>query len=294
MLHWVSLVLSVLLATADPVGPLRPPVQSNWYTTDRLGHSLRAKELGKLQDGPVGDVFFGKGDPRKALKALFENPKKTRPQLRALAGSITLVPRKAKKGVQPNSRIALIWWDTKADKVRRSTSLKDNTFHPKTDRLLAVLAVLDNKAIRRGKWRPWAKRPKLPVPKGWIPKKRRPNDRYHRRQAVGLALAALSSISQGDFAGEQHRWLASQQGVDDDIACWLMRKHKATKAYVNERDRVVVLAVYQYPKSTGRICSKYRFYAVSASGKLEVQSGGAVSPNGTVSMSVGPEHFGDN
>jgi hypothetical protein len=41
------------------------------------------------------------------------------------------------------------------------------------------------------------------------------------------------------------------------------------KEFVNEQDRVMVLTVYEYETPGSHMPIGYRFYAVSASGKLE-------------------------
>src|SRR5262245_4024770 len=112
------------------------PGRSHWLTTDRLVHPLRVGELGKAEGSQIASVFFGDGDPRAMIDALRSRPEQTRKELRTLAGGITLQARKDKKGVQPDGRIALVWWDTKQNKARRSTAEKDHAFNPQTDRLL--------------------------------------------------------------------------------------------------------------------------------------------------------------
>src|SRR5262249_41910884 len=154
---------------------------------DRLGHPLRAGELGKAAGGPIGGVFFGKDDPREAIEELRTKPEQTRKELRALAAAIALEARKGEKGVQPDGRTALVWWDTKGKAARRPTSARDTPFDAATHRLLAAVAALDNKAIRQGKWVPWEDRPLLPLPDGWP---RAEANELVRGQAIGFALAA--------------------------------------------------------------------------------------------------------
>jgi hypothetical protein len=252
-----------------------------------VAHPLRASELveaGKATEpvaGKVRGVFFGAGDPSKAVKELFDKPDVARKELRDLAKSVKLKPRKAEKGVQPDGRIALVWWDTKAKKARRSTAAKDNTFKPATDRLVAALAVLDNKALRAGKWVEWKDVPSLPLPRAWTEDLERNGlaDRATQVPAIGRAFSKPGPVSAGAFTAE---WLGidwPRVDADDRVAEWVM-KQNAKKEYVNEKDRVVVLIVYQYAKAGDRSPRASRFYAISASGKLEAQLSISHSPAG--------------
>jgi hypothetical protein len=266
---YAYLTCGVLFLTAAVIQAGSPfPERSHWLTKDRLEHPLRTSELDKAECGQIRSAFFGSGDPRATIAALRTKPEVTRKELRALAGGLSLEAREDKKGVQPNGRITLLWWDTKQNQARRSTAAKDHVFNPDTDRLLAALAVLDNKAIRDGKWVPWEKRPVLPLPGGW------PKDENvdGRGQAIGFALSAASPVSAGDFTAEQTVFNVVRSTVEDRTARWMLKKKKNSDSeYANEGDRVTVLIVYEYDKLGDHTPIGYRFYAVSASGKLEAQ-----------------------
>jgi hypothetical protein len=257
------LCLTAAMAQADPPYPGK----SHWLTKDRLAHPLRAAELGKADGSQIAKVFFGEGDPRPTIELLRTNPPQTRKEMRTLAGGIALEARKAEKGVQPDGRIALVWWDTKGNRPRRSTAKKDNAFDPKTDRLLAAVAVLDSKAIRQGKWVPWEERPVLDLPPGW-PKAEA--NVLERGQAIGFAFGAAGPLSAGDFTAEASLYNAPRATQEDRTVMWLMSKNEK-KEYVNDRDRVLVLIAYEYEKLTDHLPIGYRFYVISASGNLEVQ-----------------------
>jgi hypothetical protein len=235
-----------------------------------LEHMLRPGELGKAGSDGLRGVFFGSGDPRSDIETLRDDPRSTRKQLRTLAGDISLVAREDKKGAQPDGRIALVWWDTKGKRARRSTAAKGNVFDPATDRLLAALAVLDNKSIRRGKWVSWDDaRPTLSGPVGW-PKVE--GSSYVRGQAIGFALSSARPLSAGDFTLEPGAGNAARSVTEDRIARWMSsKKGDAKSEYANERDRAVVLIVYEYEKPSDFMPVSYRYYAVSASGKLKMQ-----------------------
>jgi hypothetical protein len=269
MQHSVFLAGGVVFLTAAVIQAGSPfPERAHWLTADRLEHPLRAGELGKAECAQIRSAFFGSGDPRETIEALRTKPDATRKELRGLAAGISLEAREDEKGVQPDGRIALLWWDTKQNQARRSTAAKDNVFNPDTDRLLAALAVLDNKAIRHGKWVPWEERPVLPIPDGW-PKDDEVEGRW---PALGLALGAARPVSAGDFTAERTYFYVARAFLGDFTARWMMKKEKdAKEEYANAGDRVTVLIVYEYEKLGDHSPIGYRFYAVSASGKLEAQ-----------------------
>lgn len=245
-----------------------------WLAKDRIAHALREKEVAKANCDHIRTVAFGERDPLKAIDVLGAQPEVARKELQAVGRGVSLVKRKDEKGVQPNARIAMVWWDTKANKARRSTAVKNNTFNPDTDRLLAAVAILDNKAMRTGKWVKRDDRPKLALPASWLTennKKAFDISKYcERGPALGLALASEDALAVGSFTAEDTIWYVTRATVDNDIADWMKSKNQK-KEYVNEGDRVAVMIVYQYAKPGDRAPIGYRFYAVSASGNLVAQ-----------------------
>jgi hypothetical protein len=289
-----------LTAAAAGAQPARPG-QSHWLTRDRLAHPLRADELaeaGKAAEpaaGKIRGVLFGAGDPTKAVEELFSKPDVPRKELGALAKSVRLKPRKVEKGVQPDGRLALVWWDVKAGEARRSTAAKGHAFNPRADRLIAAVAVLDNKALRDGKWVHRDDVEALSLPPEW--QKDRASYGLTRFATRGLAFGrALSSpglLSLGAFTAECSPARASRAAMEDAIAEWAMVKN-ARKVYVNEKDRVAVLIVYQYARRGDRSPSGYRFYALSASGKLDAQFRAWRGPAGSLGSEWEREDFKDN
>jgi hypothetical protein len=238
-----------------------------WLVKDHLKLPLRPDEVPESGCGHLRRAFFEGDEPGKAVEALFKQADLARKELRALAQGVSLGARKKEKDVQADGRVALLWWDMQTNRYRRSSAAKDNTFNPDTDRLVAALAVLDSAAVADGKWLDREEEWKLPLPARWTTPRAEggfgfPED-WLRTQAVGPSLGGITLISAGDFTGEQLGWDGYRGAAEDRIAVW-MRKHPD--------DRVVLLIVYEYdPDHNPRCPAGYRYYAVSATGSLDVQ-----------------------
>jgi hypothetical protein len=238
-----------------------------WLVKEHLKFPLRQDEVPRSGCTYLRRVFLDHDQPSKGVATLFNKEDLVRKELRALARGVSLSAQKKEKDVQANGRVALVWWDLQANHFRRSTSAKVNTFNPDTDRLVAAVAVLDSSAVRDGKWLDRREEWKLPLPAKWTTPRAKGGfgfpDGWRRTQAVGPSLGGISPISTGNFTGEQLGWDGYRGAAEDRIAVW-MRKHPD--------DRVIVLIVYEYDKDKNPRCpARYRYYAVSVTGSLDVQ-----------------------
>jgi hypothetical protein len=238
-----------------------------WLVKKHLKFPLRQDEVPRADCSHLRRVFFEDDRPRQGVEALFNKADLVRKELRALARGVSLRAQKKEKDVQADGRVALVWWDLQTNKYRRSTSAKDNTFNPDADRLVAAIAVLDSGAVRDGKWLDRTEEWKLSLPTKWTTPRAKSGfgfpDGWLRTQAVGPSLGGITPISAGHFTGEQLGWDGYRGAVEDRIAVW-MHKHPD--------DRVVVLIVYEYDRDKNPRCpAGYRYYAVSATGSLDVQ-----------------------
>jgi len=243
-----------------------------WLVKEHLHFPLQQDETPASGCEQLRGVFFGDGDPSKGIETLFTKHDLVRKELRSLARGLALTARKKAEDTQADGRVALLWWDLQANKPRRSTAAKDNTFNPDTDRLMAALAVLDSKAVRVGKWLNRDEEWKLPLPARWTVEKAKggfgfPED-WKRTQGIGPSLAGIIPISAGNFTGEQLGWDGFRGAAEDRVAVW-MNKHP--------EDQVIVLIVYEYDKDRNPRCpAAYRYYAVSNTGALDVQINGGI------------------
>ena len=211
---------------------------------DGIAHLFRDDELaeaGKESEpaaGKLRGVFFGSVDPTKTVTELFDKPDVARKELRALAKSVKLTARKAEKGVQPEGRIALVWWDSNADKPRRSAAPKGHVFTPRP-------------TASSPRWPPSTTGPSatasggsrddvesLSLPAGWAKDKLGCGlTRFATHGlAIGRALSSPGPLASRAFTAECLPARASRAAMEDCVAEWAMTKN-ARKEHVNEKDR---------------------------------------------------------
>jgi hypothetical protein len=85
---------------------------------------------------------------------------------------------------------------------------------------------------------------------------------YEYGHGIAGQFGGSGELSFGNFTPEWDTWNASRGRRESGIRDWIA---------ANQSDRVVVMVVYRYPNRNSRVPSGYRFFAVSASGKLDVQ-----------------------